>query len=141
MEKKFKSHCDQLATIGHSISDDDNSHWFLCGLGPAFETFSTCYRSVQSRPPYRDILAQVEGHEFFLTSLHGSSTPQTTFTASHHPSSRLPNQILLVDGVGLLIVVVEVVGDKIVEPLIICTTISVFRVKFTPSFSLRMSSK
>lgn len=38
---KFKVLCDQFAVIGHPLDDDDKSHWFICGLGSSFETFST----------------------------------------------------------------------------------------------------
>ena len=38
---KFKSICDQLEVIGHPVDEFNKIHWFLCGLGGAFETFST----------------------------------------------------------------------------------------------------
>lgn len=88
---KFKSLCDQLAAIGQPVSVDDKSHWFLCGLGPAFETFSTTYRTVQPTPPYCDLLAQEEGHELFIRSLHGNFTPHATFTPSHQYPTTSPN--------------------------------------------------
>ncbi|XP_023752981.1 uncharacterized protein LOC111901355 [Lactuca sativa] len=81
--RKLKFVCDHLVAIGHLILNDDNSHWFLCGLGPAFESFSTAYRTIRSRPPYHDLLAQAEGQELVVHSLHGSSTPQVAFSASH----------------------------------------------------------
>ncbi|KAM0058671.1 putative RNA-directed DNA polymerase [Helianthus debilis subsp. tardiflorus] len=71
--KKFKSLCDQLSAIGTPVSEDDKCHWFLCGLGPTFETFSTAHRAIQPRPLFRDLLAKAEGHELFITSLHGSN--------------------------------------------------------------------
>lgn len=87
--KNFKSLCDQLVAIGHFTSDDEKTHLFLCSLGSAFETFSTAYRAVQPRHPYHDPLALVEGHEFFLTSFHVSSTPQASFTTSQQPYSQI----------------------------------------------------
>ncbi|KAJ0809747.1 hypothetical protein HanPI659440_Chr01g0018831 [Helianthus annuus] len=39
--RKFKHICDRLSAIGHPIDEHDKHHWFLCGLGAAFETFST----------------------------------------------------------------------------------------------------
>ncbi|KAJ9566476.1 hypothetical protein OSB04_002442 [Centaurea solstitialis] len=79
--RKFKSLCDQLAAIGHPIDDLDKSHWFLCGLGPSFETCSTAQRAIKSRPSFHDLLSQAEGHDLFLKSMHGSSTPQAAFVA------------------------------------------------------------
>lgn len=79
--RKFKSLCDQLAAIGHPVDDLDKSHWFLCGLGPSFETFSTAQRAIKPRPSFRDLLSQAEGHDLFLKSMHGSSTPQAAFVA------------------------------------------------------------
>ncbi|KAJ9544289.1 hypothetical protein OSB04_023996 [Centaurea solstitialis] len=90
--RKFKSLCDQLAAIGQPVDDADKTHWFLCGLGPSFETFSTAHRAVKPRPGFRDLLSQAEGHELFLKSVHGSSTSHVAFTAesgrSYTPSNR-----------------------------------------------------
>ncbi|PWA84471.1 zinc finger, CCHC-type, Gag-polypeptide of LTR copia-type [Artemisia annua] len=55
--RKFKGICDQLAAIGHPVDDVDKNHWFLCGLGPSFETFSTALRTVKPRPTFRDLLS------------------------------------------------------------------------------------
>ncbi|GJS37769.1 zinc finger, CCHC-type containing LTR copia-type gag-polypeptide [Tanacetum coccineum] len=33
--RKFKGICDQLNVIGHSLDENDKSHWFLCGLDRA----------------------------------------------------------------------------------------------------------
>lgn len=64
---KFKNICDQLYVIGHSVDDVNKSHWFLCGLGLSFETFSTTHSAVKPCPTFHDLLSQAEGHELFLT--------------------------------------------------------------------------
>ncbi|XP_076935867.1 uncharacterized protein LOC143602738 [Bidens hawaiensis] len=66
--KKFKSLCDQLAAIVELATESDKSHWFLCGLGPAFEGFSTAQRVVYPLPCLRDLLSRAESHELFLIS-------------------------------------------------------------------------
>ena len=48
--RKFKTICDQLQAIGHPLPEDDKYHWFLCGLGSSFETFSTTQRLITPRP-------------------------------------------------------------------------------------------
>lgn len=85
--RQFKSLCDQLAAIGHPVDDLDKTHWFLCGLGPSFETFSTAQRAIKPRPSFRDLLSQAEGHDLFLKSMHGSSTLQAAFVAEQPRSS------------------------------------------------------
>ncbi|GKE42295.1 zinc finger, CCHC-type containing LTR copia-type gag-polypeptide [Tanacetum coccineum] len=67
---KFKGIYDQLATIGHLVDDVDKKHWFICGLGSSFKTFSTAIQTVKPRPSFRDLISQddklVHG---FLSSL------------------------------------------------------------------------
>ena len=46
--RKFKSICDLLTAIGQSVDEPDRIHWFLCGLGATFETFSTAIRASRS---------------------------------------------------------------------------------------------
>lgn len=75
MVKKFKLLCDQLAAIGQPMEESNKPYWFLCGLGPSFETFSTAHMAVKSRPPFRDLLLQAKGHELFLRSVHGTFSP------------------------------------------------------------------
>lgn len=84
--KKFKSLCDQLTAIGYPVDSMDKTHWFLCGLGPAFETFSTAQRAVQPPPSFVDLVSRAEGHELFLVSLHGSAPTVAAFNAQHQPS-------------------------------------------------------
>ncbi|KAJ9556147.1 hypothetical protein OSB04_010761 [Centaurea solstitialis] len=99
----FKNLCDQLAAIGHPVDESDQLHWFLCGLGPSFETFSTTIRSARPAPSFADLLARTESHELFSQALHRSSSPTVAFTATHQSqpsagrgrggrSSRAPNQ-------------------------------------------------
>lgn len=85
--RSFKNVCDQLAAIGHPIEDTDKTHWFLCGLGPSFENFSTAVRTARNNSPFRDLIAQAESHELFLQSLHGPNTPAVAFSAAIRPAS------------------------------------------------------
>lgn len=86
--RKFKYICDQLTAIGQPVLDSDKTHWFLCGLGPAFENFSTAHRAIQPTPPFRDLVSKAESHELFLASLHGSNNPShAAFTARLQGSS------------------------------------------------------
>ncbi|GKC20109.1 putative RNA-directed DNA polymerase [Tanacetum coccineum] len=52
---------------------------FLCGLGPSYETFSTVVRATKPAPMFRDLVTQVESHELFLQSLHGTPTQPAGF--------------------------------------------------------------
>ncbi|KAI3744322.1 hypothetical protein L1987_57401 [Smallanthus sonchifolius] len=85
--KQFKAICDKLTSIGQSVSDRDKSHWFLCGLGLAFETFSTAQRAIQPRPLFGVLLTRAEEHELFVSSIHGSTPSPVAFHARHNPSS------------------------------------------------------
>ncbi|GKE73089.1 zinc finger, CCHC-type containing LTR copia-type gag-polypeptide [Tanacetum coccineum] len=71
--QRFKAICDQLNAIGHPLDDTDKSHWFLCGLGSSFETFSTTQRLIRPRPSFHDLVSQAENHELFLQTVNGSS--------------------------------------------------------------------
>ncbi|XP_071712783.1 uncharacterized protein [Rutidosis leptorrhynchoides] len=64
--KKFKNICDQLQAIGQPLKEDDKIHWFLCGLGSSFETFSTTQRLITPKPKFRDLVSQAKSHEMFL---------------------------------------------------------------------------
>ncbi|GJV61904.1 retrovirus-related pol polyprotein from transposon TNT 1-94 [Tanacetum coccineum] len=77
--RNFKTICDKLAAIGQPVDEMDKLHWFLCGLGASFETFSTAIRTSKPSPVFRDLLSQAESHEMFLQSLHGSATPPAAF--------------------------------------------------------------
>ncbi|GJW68396.1 putative RNA-directed DNA polymerase, partial [Tanacetum coccineum] len=68
--RKFKAICDQLNAIGHPLDESDKIHWFLCGLGSTFETFSTTQRLIRPRPKFCDLLSQAESHELFLSSMN-----------------------------------------------------------------------
>ncbi|KAJ0799808.1 putative RNA-directed DNA polymerase transcription factor Lambda-DB family [Helianthus annuus] len=84
--RAFKAICDQLSAIGHPVDSMDQLHWFLCGLGTSFESFSTTTRSVRPIPNFVDLLASAESHEMFMKNLHGSvDTPTVAFTAQTGP--------------------------------------------------------
>ncbi|KAI3700963.1 hypothetical protein L2E82_45604 [Cichorium intybus] len=84
--RKFKSLCDQLAAIGHPVDDSDKIHCFLYELGASFESFSTAIRASLSPLNLRDLIAQAEGHEIFLRSLHGSGPPPVAFNTQTTPT-------------------------------------------------------
>ncbi|GJV52135.1 zinc finger, CCHC-type containing LTR copia-type gag-polypeptide [Tanacetum coccineum] len=77
--RQFKGICDKLAAIGQPVDEMDKLHWFVCGLGASFETFSTAIRTTKPFTTFRDLLSQAESHEMFLKSLHGSATPPAAF--------------------------------------------------------------
>ena len=79
--RRFKSLCDQLAAIGHPVADMDRLHWYLCGLGPSFEVYSTAIRTSGKTLSFRDLVAQTESQELFIQSMHGGDTPPAAFTA------------------------------------------------------------
>nr|GEU68497.1 putative zinc finger, CCHC-type [Tanacetum cinerariifolium] len=70
----------RLSTLHHV--DTDKSHWFLCGLGSSFETFSTTQRLIRPRPSFYDLVSQVDSHELFLQTVNGSSVQPVAFNAS-----------------------------------------------------------
>ncbi|KAJ0781817.1 putative RNA-directed DNA polymerase [Helianthus annuus] len=84
--RRFKTICDQLAAVGQPVADSDKVHWFLYGLGPSFETFSTAIRASKPAPNFRDLLSQAESHEIFLQSLHGTVSSPAAFHAQHSRS-------------------------------------------------------
>ncbi|PWA35172.1 zinc finger, CCHC-type [Artemisia annua] len=77
--RRFRTLLDQLAAVGAPVDAADQRHWFLRGLGAAFETFSTSVRTSRQNPLLRDLVAQAESHELFLRSIHGESAPIATF--------------------------------------------------------------
>ncbi|KAJ0939438.1 putative RNA-directed DNA polymerase [Helianthus annuus] len=85
--RRFKLICEQLAAIGHPVADIDKLHWFLCGLGPSYEVFSTALRATKPAPLFRDLVAQAESHELFLQSIHGAVTPPAAFHAQQQRES------------------------------------------------------
>lgn len=85
--RKFRSICDQLLAIGHPVTDSDKVHLFLRDFGAPFETFSTAIRASRTNLAFRDFLAQAEGHELFIQSIHGSATPPVAF-AAHSTASQ-----------------------------------------------------
>ena len=84
---KFKAICDQLNAIGHPLDDTDKSHWFLCGLGSSFETFSTTQRLIRPRPSFRDLVSQAESHELFLQTVNGSTVQPVAFNTTNRAST------------------------------------------------------
>ncbi|KAJ0853298.1 putative RNA-directed DNA polymerase [Helianthus annuus] len=83
--RAFKAICDQLSAVGHPVDSMDQIHWFLCGLGTTFESFSTSTRTVRPIPTFTDLLASAESHELFIKNLHGNlETPTVAFSAQHN---------------------------------------------------------
>ncbi|KAJ0454426.1 putative RNA-directed DNA polymerase [Helianthus annuus] len=86
--RKFKAISDQLAAIGHPVSDKDKRHWFLCGLGSSFENFSTSQRTIHPAPSFRDLLANAENQEMFIQKLHGFQPPEAAYYANQFKHNR-----------------------------------------------------
>ncbi|KAL9993023.1 putative transcription factor interactor and regulator CCHC(Zn) family [Helianthus debilis subsp. tardiflorus] len=87
--REFKSICDQLHAVGHPVDSMDQLHWFLCGLGKAFESFSTTIRSSRPVPNFADLLASAESHEFFVKNLSSEGISSTVaFSAQQTPSAQ-----------------------------------------------------
>lgn len=63
--KQFKFLCDHLQAIDYLVDLMDITLWFLCGLGPAFETFSITQRVVHPPPSFIDLVSRDKGHELF----------------------------------------------------------------------------
>ncbi|GJV33017.1 putative RNA-directed DNA polymerase [Tanacetum coccineum] len=84
--RQFKGICDKFAAIGQPVDEMDKLHWFVCGLGASFETFSTAIRTTKPFTTFRDLLSQAESHEMFLKSLHGSATPPASFFSQQSDS-------------------------------------------------------
>src|ERR1044071_7220931 len=61
--RKFKGLRDQLAAIGHPVAETDKCHWFLCGLGPAYEHFSTMHRAL-GMPPSASCLQKLRTKKY-----------------------------------------------------------------------------
>ncbi|KAM0069449.1 putative RNA-directed DNA polymerase [Helianthus debilis subsp. tardiflorus] len=78
----FKGFCDQLAAVGSPVPQRDQMHWFLRGLGPAFESFSTTTRSVYPTILLPDLIAKAVSHDMFYQSLHTSAAPTVAFPAT-----------------------------------------------------------
>ncbi|GJS78138.1 putative RNA-directed DNA polymerase [Tanacetum coccineum] len=87
--RQFKGICDKLAAIGQPVDEMDKLHWFVCGLGASFETFSTAIRTTKPFTTFRDLLSQAESHEMFLKSLHGSAIPPAAFFSQQSGSRSL----------------------------------------------------
>ncbi|KAM0045580.1 putative RNA-directed DNA polymerase [Helianthus debilis subsp. tardiflorus] len=79
--RRFKAICDQLSAIGHPVKDTDKTHWFLCGLGSTFESWSTAIRTTRDPLPFRDLLTKAESQEQFLLAINPPSTPSVAFVA------------------------------------------------------------
>lgn len=84
---RFQSLCDQLSAIGHPLDESDKNHWFLCGMGSSFETFS-------SFPPHNGFLNQSPRFLIFFPKQKGMNFFLLPFTTQlHHrmPSFPLKN--------------------------------------------------
>ena len=90
--RRFRNLCEQLAAIGHPVAEIDKLHWFLCGLGPSYEVFSTALRATKPAPLFRDLVAQAESHEMFLKSLHGTTPPPAAFHVQNQRESSTPSR-------------------------------------------------
>ncbi|KAF5788268.1 putative RNA-directed DNA polymerase [Helianthus annuus] len=79
--RRFKAICDQLSAIGHPVKDTDKTHWFLCGLGSTFESWSTAVCTTREPLSFRDLLTKAESQEQFLLAINPPTTPPVAFVA------------------------------------------------------------
>ncbi|XP_076918808.1 uncharacterized protein LOC143579360 [Bidens hawaiensis] len=105
--RKFKSICDQLAAIGQPVLELDKFHWFLCGLGPAFENFSVLYGLLNQPRYFVTLLLKPKVTRFLCNLLMGVPTHQ-------RPSQLNISQIITA---GTLLAVGQIIteGTLIVE--------------------------
>ncbi|KAD4384639.1 hypothetical protein E3N88_24807 [Mikania micrantha] len=82
--RRFKAICDQLSAIGHPVKDTDKTHWFLCGLGSTFESWSTAIRTTRDPLPFRDLLTKAESQEQFLLAINPPTNPPVAFLAQNN---------------------------------------------------------
>ncbi|GKB41116.1 putative reverse transcriptase domain-containing protein, partial [Tanacetum coccineum] len=71
----------------HPVIEIDKLHWFIYGLGPSYETFSTAIRATKPAPLFRDLGTQVDCHKLYILFLHGTSTPPIAFQAQNTTSN------------------------------------------------------
>lgn len=86
---EFKSVYDQLAAMGRSMNYLNKIHWYLCGIGSTFSTFSTTQLSLSPLPSFTDNVPLAESYENFVKSLELPSTGSTSnaFTVSRNNKS------------------------------------------------------
>lgn len=87
--RQFKVVCDKLADVGHPVEDMDKVHWFLCGPGSSFESFSTAHQAATPCPSFHNLLSHAESYDLFLKSIQNHATTATVaFTAQTQTSSK-----------------------------------------------------
>ena len=84
--RAFKASCDQLHAIGCPVDGTDKVHWFLCGLGPDFSSFSTVQMAQTHLPCFPDLMSKAESFKLFQKSLESPTPSAVAFTASHGSS-------------------------------------------------------
>lgn len=67
--RKFKHSCGKISAIGCPVDDMDKLHWFLCGLGASFETFSNDIRTSKPAPSFHDLVLKPKGMSYFFKLL------------------------------------------------------------------------
>ncbi|KAK9054306.1 hypothetical protein SSX86_025384 [Deinandra increscens subsp. villosa] len=87
--RRFKALVDQLAAIGHPMSETDKTHSYYRGLGPSFENFSIALKAAQPNISLRELQARAENSEIFSRSIHGTQ-PSVAFSAQANRTS--PNR-------------------------------------------------
>ena len=81
--RRFKTVCDDLATIGKSIPDHKKTFWLLSGLGKGYEMFTTTMLRPPI-PPYEEVLILLEAHtKRFKLDEANVSTNQMAFMGQH----------------------------------------------------------
>src|SRR3569623_589670 len=79
---KIKGICDQLASIGVSVDDDDKVEVCLRGLGPAYKQFKTSIQTRENIPNFADLISMLIIEEKNLgeeSSSQGKNSPEQVF--------------------------------------------------------------
>jgi hypothetical protein len=71
----FKGFCDQLHTIGRPVDNTDKVHWFLCGFGAKFSSFSSAQMALAPLPSFVDLVSRAKSFELFQKSFEPVASP------------------------------------------------------------------
>ena len=77
----FKGFCDQLHTIGRPVDNTDKVHWFLCGLGAKFSSFSSAQMALTPLPSCGDLVSRAKSYELFQKSFEPVASPMLLLTS------------------------------------------------------------
>nr|TKS15755.1 hypothetical protein D5086_0000030010 [Populus alba] len=67
--RAFNSHCDQLSAMRCLVEDSNEVHWYLCGLGHEFSTFSIAQLSLTLIPSFNDVVPKAGSFDLFFKTI------------------------------------------------------------------------